>query len=454
MQQIRRAGLGNKMMKKTILAWLVGAMIFSASPAKADEAAIDRLTVSKAVTHALANNPIIREADERIHAAIASVKSSRADLLPEASLNYSYQRQRDAPIMMFNGNVIQTAHRRLYNWNVTVIQPLFSGFALASKLNISKLDVTARQLEKEQTVLDLIRDVKSACYRLLLSNRLLKVSNQEIDALSAHQRNAELFFREGLVRPNDVLQAQVALANSIQQREKAVAEVKKAEARVNRLLNRPLDESIQLMDIASFSKSMSLLNGKALSQEALTNRPLIKLLDISLEQLRQSLRIAKSEWYPTISLLGQYEQSGDNPGATQNDYTNDHNTSIGFQAQWKFFQSGKTRAETDRVRRQIKALDAGIIRYQNQIREEVRNAILDCHTAHKNIGTARAALHQAVENWRITVLQYKQQVSTATDVLDARAFLTQAESNYFLANYDYLDAVAGLNRAIGKKRVN
>lgn len=177
----------------------------------------------------------------------------------------------------------------------------------------------------------------------------------------------------------------------------------------------------------------------------------MQLMDISMEKLQHSLRIAKSGWYPTVSLVGQYEQSGDDPGATENDFTNDYNASISVQAQWRFFQSGKTRAETDGARRQINALRSGISQYQNQIREEVRNAILDCQTARNNIVTAGAALEQAKENWRITDLQFRQQVSTSTDVLDARAFLTQADSNYFAAVYGFLDAVSELDRAIGRK---
>ena len=61
------------------------------------------------------------------------------------------------------------------------------------------------------------------------------------------------------------------------------------------------------------------------------------------------------------------------------------------------------------------------------------------------------ALDLARENWRISDLQYKEQVTTSTDVLDARALLTQADTNYFRAVYGFLDAVAGLDRAVGNR---
>lgn len=438
-------------MKRKVIFRAIAIVALLAGTAGADEGIVHALSVEEAVTRALGDNPALKEAEARIRAAEAAVRSSRADLLPEASLNYSYHHLEEPPIMKLSGSELQTAHQDLYNWDVTVLQPLFTGFALSSKLNMAKLDIAARRLEKEQTALDLTRQVKSTCYQLLLAQQLEAVSNQEVEALTAHQRDAELFFGQGLIQPNGLLQARVALANSVQLQEKARADVQKARVHLNRLMNRPLEDAVLIRMDVSVPEPAPQPDSEALGILALKQRPLMQLLDISLQQLQDALRIANSAWYPTVSLFGRYEQSGDDPGATHNDYSNSYTTAIGVQAQWKFFQSGKTRAEAEGAKRRIDALQAGIAQYRNQVREEVVHAALDCRTSRNNIETARAALAQASENWRITDLQYKQQMATATDVLDARAFLTQADSNYYRSLYGYLDAVAGLDRAIGKR---
>ena len=110
------------------------------------------------------------------------------------------------------------------NRNSTVVYRFCTFFTVEH----AKLDILARQLEKDHTVLDLTGNVKSACYHVLLAKRLREVSKQEVEALAAHKRDAELFYREGLIRPNDVLQAQVVLSNSIQLQEKAHARLQKA----------------------------------------------------------------------------------------------------------------------------------------------------------------------------------------------------------------------------------
>jgi outer membrane protein TolC len=87
---------------------------------------------------------------------------------------------------------------------------------------------------------------------------------------------------------------------------------------------------------------------------------------------------------------------------------------------------------------------------EDAIRLEVKNAFLNLEVSKKNIGTAEESLDQAKENYRITNLRYQQQMTTSTEVLDARTFLSQAETNYYGALYGYMISEAELDRAVGK----
>lgn len=414
------------------------------------ESSGESITVSEAVEMALSNNPAFREADANILAAEAEVDSSRAGMLPEAVFSYGYTSLMDAPIMKVMGGEMQTSHQRIYNWDVTVVQPLFTGFALTSKLEMSKLDVTAKKFERQQIELDLTLNVKGACYNLALAERLLSVKQDEVAALGAHCRNAESFYNQGLIRKNDLLRAQVALANSQQQMENARANVQKAEMLLNRLMNFPLDTPVDLSEEGMDAYPPEQYDLDTLGMEALDNRPIMKLMAVGMEQLGLGKKLARSAIYPTLALVGQYEQTGNDPAATNNDYSNDHNASITAQLEWKFWQGGKTRADIASVEQKIIALEAGIEQYQHQIFEEVHSSVLDCRVAGGNIETASEALKQAKENWRITDLQYQQQTALASDVLDARTFLSQADANYYRAVFGYLNALAGLEHAIGK----
>ncbi|BBO90564.1 transporter [Desulfosarcina ovata subsp. ovata] len=378
-----------------------------------------------------------------------SVKSARADLLPKISAGYGYTALKEDPVLKMASGDVQIASRKQYNWNVTAVQPLFSGFALSSRYNIARLDTLSRTLEKDQTILDLTRSVCSACYTLLLAGKILEVRNDEVHALIAHKRDAQLFFSQGLIPPNDRLKADVALSNALQEQERAKANVRKAVIGINRLLNRSLESELVIKDAPMPVQAYDDL--AALSERALKDRPILRLVDIGMKQLELVKKASQSAWYPQISVVGSYAKTGDNPSASSNEYSDSDGSYVGVKLEWNFWQSGKIRAEVNRTCRQMEALDAKIENLKAQVLEEVSDALIDCQLARTNIATAEKALSQARENWRITDLQYQQQVATSSDVLDARSFLTQADTNYYRAVYGYLDAVAGLERTIGKK---
>ena len=111
----------------------------------------------------------------------------------------------------------------------------------------------------------------------------------------------------------------------------------------------------------------------------------------------------------------------------------------------------KTKAEVAKYQYEKRAVKEELTGAEDAVKLEVKKAYLALMVAQRNIETARESLKQAKENYRITNLQYQQQITTSTEVLDARTLLTQAETNYFGALYGYNTALAELTRAMGRK---
>jgi outer membrane protein len=184
--------------------------------------------------------------------------------------------------------------------------------------------------------------------------------------------------------------------------------------------------------------------------QALSNRSEIALLGRSIRSKDSEALASKSEFYPRIELTGKYQQDGDDPGASNNDFTNQYNASLGVQARWTFFEFGKTRSTAARMRAERRALEQALEKARNDIRLQVVEARLALNVALSNIDTATSALKQAQEHWRITNLLYQQQLTTSTEVLDARSYLDGARSAYHEAHYGYGSALARLEWATGE----
>ena len=86
---------------------------------------------------------------------------------------------------------------------------------------------------------------------------------------------------------------------------------------------------------------------------------------------------------------------------------------------------------------------------RDQIALELKNAWLLLKEAEEQISVTRQAVVQAEENYRISSERYREQVATATDVIDAQTLLTRANSDATLALSNYQTQLARLKRAMG-----
>lgn len=414
-----------------------------------DLCAAGALTIDEAVREALANNPLIHQDLAYRQAAEFGEREARADFLPRLSAAYQFQNLADAPFVNINGNQVITNSRDQHHWEVTLSQPLFSGFAISARHRLAELGLETRELELQQTRQAIALQVRQRCYDLLMAGRTLKVAGSSEAALAAHEADVAQFHENGLVPLNDLLKARVARADALQQRHRAEAGIRAVRSALCLLLGWDFAGDLEIVDIPPSMPLLPALNAQI--EQALEARPEAAVLKQSIQSKQNEQVLAKSEYFPRIDLLGKYQQDGDDLGAGSNDYSNQYNASLGVQAHWTFFEFGKTRARSAKINAEQRALMLALEKIQDDIRLQVIQARLDLDVAARNIETATVALGQAREHWRITNLLYQQQLTTSTEVLDARSYLDRAESAYFEARYGYGNASARLTWAMGKK---
>ncbi len=425
-----------------------------------------KLSLDQAVKAAISNNRLIKEAVQKAKAAVEEKQMARADLLPKVSATYRYTSMRERPFMYFQKAVVvppgltvgseriqsPTGQRDNYHWNARIIQPIFTGFALSTMCKMAETGIKLTEVEKHQAVQDVTKQVKLAYFNVLLSKKYLSVIEETVKSLQAHVSDAGKFYGQGMIPYNDLLKAEVALADIVQKRVEASGQAEMAVSVLNNLLGIDLNKDTEIEDING-NRNID-FELEPLMSEAIKNRPELKALNLAMEKLDHATTLAKSSYYPQVSLIGQYEQDGFNAAATKNDFRNSYNTSVTLQTEWTFFEWGKTRASVAKRRYEKQALKEKTGWIEENIRLEVKNVFVELNVKKENIMTAEKSLDQAEENLRITILQYDQQVVSSTEVLDANTYLAQSKTNYYGALYGYYASQAELERAIGKNHIN
>ncbi len=432
---------------KFFLALFLFISLFLFSHAVAEESRIEIYTIEESVREAFNNNWGVKIKEEKVEEAHYVQKQARADLLPSFSTTYTYRREGE--VTGIPGTSFVFGSKDNFQWQGTIRQPLFTGFALTSAWKLAKLGIDISEMELMLEKLDLSLKVKEAYINILRADKSVEVAESAVESLKSHLKVARNFYDVGMIPVNDLLKAEVELANSEQSLLNVQNAARLARASFNAILSREVNSPVRIEDILDYSPENP--DFELYYSRAIDNRPEIKTIDIHSLQIDQQIRLAKSKYYPEIALVYNYTKSGDTPDVSGSSSLLDTNSWQAIASlSWSFWNWGKDYykvREAESARVQLTNMKKSI---EDGIRLELKQSILLLEETEKRIPAAKKAVEQGEENLRVSQERYNAQVTTSTEVLDAQTQLTQARVNYYSALYDHHLAQAALLRAVGE----
>lgn len=435
--------------------WIAGLTVFailSGGFALAQESQ-QPLTLEESIKIALERNLTIHSAVVGVAGSEFRRKEAITNFLPLWVGQYGWTRS-DKPVILglsqsslFSGSATISPDRDIYNFGTSLNQPLFTGGLNLANYRSAKLGVDLSKTSVETAKLDLVLQVRSAYFNILRAEKFLAVAEQQVKNFEAQLNVSQAFFDVGIVAKSDVLQAEVNLANAKQSLVKAGNDVATAKASFNILLRREINTSFEVVDILAY-KAFSLSFEQSL-EDALRLRPEIKAAQLSIGQAKESVKIAKSGFFPTISLAGSYSRSSDDFDLSGGaNFAN--NWQIQALATFTLWNWGNTAFKVGENKVKVTQAEDSKTQLIDSVTLEVKNDYLNMRVAEKNIGTSEKTIEQAEENLRMNEERYKYQVATQTDVINAVTLLAQARTNYYGALSDFNIAKAQLERSMGR----
>jgi outer membrane protein len=420
----------------------------------------DPLTIESSIDIALKNSIVINIAKEGSKSATAQKKEAITGFLPRFSTSYSYIHLNEAPFNRFqglpgppspfaalNGMEIPVGTKDNYNWIIEAKQPLFAGGGILANYQASSIGENAAHLEETAKYQDVVENVKIAYFNILRAQRIQDAARQSVEMLNAHRDVAQNYFNVGMIPKNDLLHAEVELANGKQALVRANNAVELAKSSFNTVLKRKIFAPVEVVDILSYHPlKQSFDECLNIAQQA---RPELKISSLRAAQAGKLVRVAQSDYFPAVSLVGNYARFGDNPSVAGSDFKDSESWYLMAVASWNFWEWGKTKFRVDASKaKENQALEASK-ELNDQIILEIKNAYLILQESESQIIVWQKVIEQAEENFRISEERYKERVATSTEVLEAQTLLTKAKSEYANALGDYNVNSAKLQRAMG-----
>ena len=231
--------------------------------------------------------------------------------MPRFSTSYSYTRLNEDPFNRFygfppgplygmNNMEIPVGTKDNYNWFIEAKQPLFAGGGILANYQASNIGENVAHLEETAKYQDVVQNVKIAYFNILRAQRIQDAARQAVEMLNAHRDVAENYFKVGMIPKNDLLHAEVELANGKQALVRANNAVELAKSSFNTVLKRKIFAPVEVVDILIYHPlKQSFEECLNIAQQA---RPELKISSLRAAQAGKLVRVAQSDYFPAVSV--------------------------------------------------------------------------------------------------------------------------------------------------------
>lgn len=422
------------------------------------------LTLKDAVNYALKNYADAKKAKLDLENAQYQIDEVRSRTLPQingtGALNYNPLLQMSALPGELNpvnpGQPLLVAFGQKWNANVGVslTQNLFDQ-SVFTGLKAARTTKEFYQLNNQLTEEKVIEQVATSYNQVYVQRQQLanidsniRTTKQVYDVIRGQYEN-------GLGKKIDVDRMQVKLSNLSNQRVQLQNVLSLYENQLKFFIGMPINEAIRIPDWQPEDLQVFALdNPDSLNLESRTELKVLGRQQTLLEYKKQSV---KAEYYPTLSLSGNYSYQGLSnsfpvfKGASQGANWFDVST-VGLNLKIPIFNGRATRARLRQADVEIRKVEEDItqakqslnLEYENA-RTKIKNAILILNSQQKNIELAQQVFDNTQNN-------YHQGLAPLTDLLDAQTVLFDAQNAYNISLLDYRTAEIKLLKARGELR--
>ena len=397
------------------------------------------LTLERCLEIALGNNPQINAAFHDVLASDTRIKQVWSNYFPQFSWQTGYTRIRQLQLSDALGRNLTFNYYIL--GQITLQQMLYDFGVTQNQATIRKLEYEGQKSTLSETINTVIYQTKDAYFNLLYAYENKRVAENTVSQYTMFYDQAKAFYEIGLNPKVDVTIAESNLSNAKLQLIQASNAVNLAVAKLNNIMGVPFIEPYDVKERLRY-EPVDITLEKAV-EIARDSRPDLKLAETKVETAKQTLKLVKKSYFPTLSIEGQGQVGGKN-------FTSNYGYNIGGYLNFPTINGMLIKNEIKEARYLYDKEIANAVNTQNQIFLEIQNAYLTLVEKKNQIPVAILQVKQAKENYELSYGRYRVGEADPIELKEAQTTYQTAQLNYYGALYQYNVAKASLEKAIGK----
>lgn len=449
---------------------LLAAAALATVPVIAQTDSIPQLTLDRCLEIALSESPTIKVADMEVERMDYSRKEILGQLLPNVDFGASYSRMLAKQVMYMNmdgfgmpgtdgsdGDVSAQAEGKDNGIKMGLDNSWSLGFQasmplvapqLWKSLSISDSQILRNVETANKSRLELVNQVKSAYYTLLLAYDSKKVIKESYDMAALTHETYAKQFELGAASDYDVLRTSVAMKNIEPQLMQADIAIKQALLQLQILMG--VDSKFKFSPADKLSDYEKDMYGQTLAIDGdYSHNADLRLMDIDTEILDKTLTANKFAYLPTLALTANYNWTSMSNGSPFSNFRWNPYSTVGVSLSVPLFSGGQRLSKVKQAQLQVEEMKWQRENLERSISMQVSLAIDNIKMNVEQIASCSSSVEQADRAHSIMEQSFEIGAASYLDLRDSELALTQARLSYYQAIYNYLVAHSELELLLG-----
>ncbi len=406
--------------------------------------------LQKCIDTALVYNKTIQIGKNNIAIGKQKYQEAKATLIPKVNLSADYKYFIDLPYQLMpqsafggpEGQFKETQFGVPHNigLNVQVAIPLYNP-QIYGAIKTTKIATELSEVQYLKTEEEVVFDISILYYNIqILHNQLSFIEGNLINTNKLLE-NMNLMKEQLMVKGTDVKRVQLQKEQLFTQQELIHINLEQMMNALKLSMGIPFNQEIKIEPDVKYQNSDEYNNSSNVD---------IRMASTYKKLLSSELATLKNSRLPSISLLGNYGQTGFGYDEKPNDFLKFYPVSFaGLQISYPLFNGTVTKRKINQKRLEIQNSEMQLELVKDQNEMLIDNARYKIRVANRTIETTSAQIKLAQTVYEQFILQQKEGTATLTDVLLADNSLRETQQLYLSVIIDYLKAKLELKKLSG-----
>ena len=405
----------------------------------------DQWDLQSCIDYAKEQNITIRK--NRITAASTQidVKTAKAALFPSLSfstgqqvVNRPYQKTSSR---VSGSEIISSNSKTSYNGNygLNASWTLYNGNKRLKTIQQEKLNNQMAELDVATSENNIQESIAQVYIQILYAAESVKVNENTLQVSIAQRDRGQELLNAGSIAKSDLAQLEAQVSTDRYQLVTAQATLEDYKLQLKQLLELDGENemNIYLPALSDENVLAPLPTKRDVYISALSLRPEIEASKLNVEASELGINIAKSSYFPTISLsagIGTNHTSG-------SDFTfgeqvkNGWNNSIGLSVSVPIFNNRQTKSAVQKAKLQYETSMLSLLDEQKALYKTIESLWLDANSAQQRYAAANEKLKSTQISYELISEQFNLGMKNTVELLTEKNNLLQAQQEQLQAKY-------------------